>query len=66
MAARSVVVVSAWPGAITDIVMSAGGAPSVLSERTWTWSTLPTSSTSVPGRAWRASSLEGSGPWSAS
>ena len=53
----------ASPGSITASFMSLGAASSVAT-RTWTWSTSPTRSGSVPGRECAASSLSGSGPWS--
>ena len=63
IAARWLTVCLALPGAITASCMSLG-RNSLASARTWTWSTRPISSGSVPGRAWRPSALSGSGPWS--
>ena len=63
IAARAVTVRFGWPGAMTASCMSLG-RKAFASARTCTWSTRPTSSGSVPGRALRPSSLSGSGPWS--
>jgi hypothetical protein len=64
-AARSVAVWVARPGPMTASFMSAGSGR-LLTARTWTRPTVPTSIGSVPGLARRASAEPGSGPCSGS
>jgi hypothetical protein len=55
------------PGSMTLSSRSRGASPEVLVARTWTASTSPTATASVPGRtAAAASAVPGSGAWSAS
>ena len=67
MAGAAVRGATSAPGSTTSRRRSSGTVPSAVVARTWTSSTSPTTTASVPGlAAAAASAVPGSGPWSAS